>query len=119
MEEEAVIKLAFEYPAFRQQRTSNELRKKGIFISAGGVRSVWQRHDLEVFDKRLMALEARMAQDGIIVTEAQLMALERIKEKREASGEIETEHQGYLGCPDTYYGEPGNCHKKLGVMSIP
>ena len=52
-DEQKQFQMAFEYPAFGQQRTCNELRKKGIFISAGGVRSVWQRHDLEVFDKRL------------------------------------------------------------------
>lgn len=101
--EEAVIKMAFDYPAYGQQRVCNELRKQGIFVSAGGVRSVWQRHDLEVFDKRLKALEARMAQDGIILTEAQMIALERKQEKREALGEIETEHPGYLGAQDTYY----------------
>lgn len=101
--EEAVLQIAFEYPAFGQQRVCNELRKKGMFISAGGVRSVWLRHDLEVFDKRLKALEARVAQDGIILTEAQMMAMERKKEKREACGEIETEHPGYLGSQDTYY----------------
>lgn len=44
-----------------------------------------------------------MAQDGIILTEAQLMALELKKEKREALAEIETEHPGYLGPQDTYY----------------
>ncbi len=59
--EAAVVKMAFDYPAFGQQRASNELRKQNIFISPGGVRSVWQRHDLEVFDKRLKALEARVA----------------------------------------------------------
>ena len=101
--EEAVVQIAFEYPAFGQQRVCNELRKRGMFISAGGVRSVWLRHDLEVFDKRLKALEARIAQDGIVLTEAQMMALERKKEKREAYGEIETEHPGYLGAQDTYY----------------
>lgn len=101
--EEAVVNIAFEYPAFGQVRASNELRKKGIFISAAGVRCVWQRHDLEVFEKRLKALEARIAQDGLILTEAQMMALERKKEKREALGEIETEHPGYLGAQDTYY----------------
>lgn len=101
--EEAIVKIAFEYPAFGQQRVCNELRKRGMFISAGGVRSVWLRHDLEVFDKRLKALEAKIAQDGIVVTEAQMIALERKKEKREAFGEIETEHPGYLGAQDTYY----------------
>jgi len=101
--EEAVVQIAFEYPAFGQQRVCNELRKRGMFISAGAVRSVWLRHDLEVFDKRLKALEARIAQDGIILTEAQMIALERKKEKREACGEIETEHPGYLGAQDTYY----------------
>ena len=101
--EETVVQIAFEYPAFGQQRVCNELRKRGMFISAGGVRSVWLRHDLEVFDKRLKALEARIAQDGIILTEAQMIALERKKEKREAYGEIETEHPGYPGAQDTYY----------------
>lgn len=101
--EDAVVNIAFDYPAYGQQRVSNELRRQGIFISAGGVRSVWQRHDLEVFGKRLNALEARIAQDGIILTEAQMIALERKKEKQEALGEIETEHPGYLGAQDTYY----------------
>ena len=101
--EEAVVKMAFDYPAFGQQRACNELRKQGIFISAAGIRCVWQRHDLEVFEKRLKALEARMAQEGLILTEAQLIALERKKEKKEAHGEIETEHPGYLGAQDTYY----------------
>lgn len=101
--EEAVLKMAIEYPAYGQQRVSNEIRKQGMFVSPGGVRSIWQRHDLERFDKRLKALEAKVAQDGIILTEAQMMALERKKEKREACGEIETEHPGYLGAQDTYY----------------
>ena len=93
--EEAIVKMAFDYPAYGQQRVCNELKKKGLFVSSGGVRSVWLRHDLEVFDKRLKALEAVMAQDGIILTEAQMIAIERKKEKKEACGEIETEHHEY------------------------
>lgn len=101
--EEAIVKMAFDFPAFGQLRVANELRKNGIFISPAGVRCIWQRHDLERFDKRLKALEVRMAQDGIILTDAQMMALERKREKKEACGEIETEHPGYLGAQDTYY----------------
>ncbi len=101
--EEAVVKMAFDYPAYGQAIACNELRKLGIFISAAGVRCVWQRHDLEVFPKQLKALEARMAQEGLVLTDAQMMALERKKEKQEALGEIETEHPGYLGSQDTYY----------------
>lgn len=101
--EDAVLQMAFQYPAFGQFRASNELRKKGVFISPGGVRCIWKRNDLEIFDKRLKALEVRVAADGLILTEAQLIALERKKEKREALGEIETEHPGYLCAQDTYY----------------
>lgn len=101
--EAAVVKMAADYPAFGQVRVCNELRKQGLFISAGGVRSVWLRHDLEKFSKRLTALEARVASEGIILTEAQVIALERKKDKQQAMGEIETEHPGYLGSQDTYY----------------
>jgi transposase InsO family protein len=101
--EAAVVKMALDYPAYGQSRACNELRKLGVFISAGGVRSVWQRHDLEVFDKRLKGLEARIAEEGLILTEAQVIAMERKKERRESFGEIETEHPGYLGSQDTYY----------------
>ncbi len=101
--EEAVCRMAMEMPAYGQLRVCNELRKEGIFVSPGGVRSIWLRHDLEVFKKRLKALEAKMAQENLILTEEQLRALERAKEEKEADGEIETEHPGYLGAQDTFY----------------
>jgi transposase InsO family protein len=101
--EKAVVDFAFEQPAYGQLRASNELKKNGIFISPGGVRSVWLRNDLETFKKRLKALEAKVAQDGLILTENQLQAIERAKQEKEAHGEIETHHPCYLGAQDTYY----------------
>lgn len=101
--EEAVVAYALEQPAHGQQRTSNELKMRGIFVSPSGVRCVWLRHDLESFQKRLKALEAKVAQDGVILTEHQVAALERKKEEQESRGEIETHHPGYLGSQDTYY----------------
>jgi transposase InsO family protein len=101
--ERAVVTMAIEYPAYGQQRAANELKKEGIILSPGGVCSVWQRHDLETFKKRLKALEAKVAQEGIILTESQLAALEKAREEQEAHGEIDSEHPGYLGAQDTYY----------------
>lgn len=101
--EEAIVAIAIENPALGQQRASNELQKKGIIASPSGIRSVWLRHDLETFKKRLKALEAKSLQDGILLTEEQLQSLEKAKLEKEAQGEIETEHPGYLGAQDTYY----------------
>ena len=101
--EQAVIDFAIQFPAYGQHRTSNELRKNGVFISGSGVRSIWLRHDLENFKKRLKALEAKVAKDGIELNDHQIAALERKHEDDIACGEIETHHPGYLGAQDTFY----------------
>src|SRR5271157_2639561 len=101
--EKAVLEIALEKPAFGQVRVANELTQRGLFVSPTGVRSVWLRHDLETFRKRLKALEAKAAQAHLLLTEEQLRALERAREEKEAHGEIEIAHPGYLGTQDTYY----------------
>ena len=101
--ESAVVAYALEEPAHGQVRASNELRKRGVFISPSGVRCVWLRHRLGRFKDRLRALEEKMAKESLILTESQIQALEKKKQDDEACGEIETAHPGYLGSQDTFY----------------
>lgn len=101
--EKSVLEIAIEFPAFGQLRASNELRKKGIFVSPSGVRSIWLRNNLASMKQRLLALEKKSAEEGLVLTESQLVALEKKKDDDLADGEIETFHPGYLGSQDTFY----------------
>jgi transposase InsO family protein len=101
--EAAVLALAVEQPTWGQVRVANELAKRELEISPSGVRTVWQRNDLENMKKRLRLLEAKMAQEGVILTEAQVAALEQHRHEKEAHGEFESEHPGYCGAQDTFY----------------
>ena len=101
--EQSVVQYALDFPAHGQHRASNELRKQGTFVSSGGVRSIWLRHNIARFRDRLKALEEKVAKEGLVLTEAQVVALEKKKHDDEACGEIETAHPGYLGSQDTFY----------------
>jgi transposase InsO family protein len=101
--ESAVVAYAVENPAHGQVRASNELRQRGIFISPYGARCVWLRHGLATFKERLLLLEKKVAEEGLILTERQIAALEKKNEENQAQGEIETQHPGYLVSQDTFY----------------
>jgi len=101
--ETAVKEFALEFPAYGQLRASNELRKKGVFVSPSGVRSIWLRHQLGCLKNRLCLLEKKSAEEGFILTESQVAALEKKKDDDLACGEIETVHPGYLCSQDTFY----------------
>ena len=95
--EQAAVALAIEQPAWGQVRVSEALKRRGLSISPAGVRCVWQRHDLTSMKLRLKALEAKLAQDGMLLTKAQIVALEKAKSDKEAHGEFDSECPGYCG----------------------
>lgn len=64
---------------------------------------IWAGHNLANFKKHLKFLEEKVAKDGILLSDAQIAALEKKKHDDEACDEIETAHPGYLYSQYTFY----------------
>ncbi len=101
--EQKVLDYALQYPTHGQFRASNELKLQGVMVSAGGVRSIWLRHNLQIKSLRLKRLEAWAAENTNILTESQVKALEEAKEEQEVYGEVESPHPAFLLAQDTCY----------------
>jgi transposase InsO family protein len=101
--EEKILAYTLEFPTHGQVTVSNELKRQGITVSPGGVRGVWLRHDLEIKSKRLKRLEKWALENTNVLTDSQVQALESAKEEKQACGEIETFHPGFLLGQDTFY----------------
>jgi hypothetical protein len=83
---------------------ANELKQRGLSLSAAGVRCGWQPHELETTSKRLKALKAKKApQEGLLLSGRPTAALAKAKTVKEAHGEFETEYPGYCGAQDTFH----------------
>jgi hypothetical protein len=59
----------------------------------------------QFFQKNIETVNQEEGRDNLnlIFTEIQLMALENVKKGKEAHGEIETEHPGYLDAQNMFY----------------
>ncbi len=101
--EDRLLEYSLEFPTHGQVRVSNELKQKGIIVSPGGIRGVWLRHGLEKKGQRLKRLEKWAAENSNVLTESQVQALESAKEEKQAHGEVETFHPGFLLGQDTFY----------------
>ena len=100
--EQAVLDHALANPCHGAVRVEQELRLKGIQVSSGGVRGVWQRHNLLTKHERLLRLEKATAERKIELTDEQVRALERFSpEFRERH--IEAPHTGSLVAVDTFF----------------
>lgn len=100
--EQAVLDHALDHPCHGALRVEQELRLKGLQVSAGGLRGVWQRHNLLTKHDRLLRLEKQTAERKIELSEEQIRLLERFSpEFRERH--IEAPHTGSLVAVDTFF----------------
>jgi transposase InsO family protein len=100
--EQAILDHALAHPCHGATRVEQELRLKGIQVSSGGVRGVWQRNALLTKHERLLRLEKATAERKLELSDEQTRLLERFSpEFRERH--IEAPHTGALVAVDTFF----------------
>ena len=100
--EQAILDHALVHPCHGPLRVTQELMLRGIQVSSGGVRGVWQRHSLLTKHERLLRLEQATAERTLELSDEQIRLLERFSpEFRERH--IEAPHTGALVAVDTFF----------------
>jgi transposase InsO family protein len=100
--EDRILKEALEHPTYGALRVSQNLQLEGISVSSGGVRGVWQRHNVASRHDRLLRLEKEVRQTPFELSPVQIEALERFSpEFRERH--IESNYTGDLVAVDTFF----------------
>ena len=100
--EQAILVFCLDNPTYGPLRVSQELVLQGIAVSTGGVRGVWQRHDLLSKHDRLLRLEKTHREQAIELNDDQIRLLERFSpEFRER--QIEVHYTGELVAVDTFF----------------
>ena len=100
--EQTILQYVLDFPTHGCVRVANQLRLQEISISSGGVRGVWQRHDLETKEKRLMRLERISREDDFVLSEKQIALLEKHSPDFRCR-HIEASCPGELLNQDTFY----------------
>jgi transposase InsO family protein len=100
--ETAILDHALTHPCHGPVRVAQELMLRGIQVSSGGIRGVWQRHGLLTKHERLLRLEQATAERTLELSDEQIRLLERFSpEFRERH--IEAPHTGALVAVDTFF----------------
>ena len=100
--EQAILAHSLQYPTHGPMRVAQELMLRGVTVSSGGVRGVWNRHNLLTRHERLLRLERAVRQQKLALNEQQVKLLERFSpEFRERH--IEVKHSGELVAVDTFF----------------
>jgi transposase InsO family protein len=100
--EQRILDFSLHQPTRGPQYLANQLLLDNVNVSAGGVRGVWLRHDIETRHKRLMRLERHARQQTFVLSEAQIKLLERHSSDFR-SRHVEASRPGELLNQDTFY----------------